>query len=159
MPTLREAQIECDRHLQQMERLFTADCRLTFIMRKPGQPDCWILMTRDNLEELIADMPRMAAAELTGLKPGAPVSETILPKSETTAVKSETTDSLGVKETAKLLGVSCRTIYGWIRCDKLLIVPLAAPWRVTKASIVAFVKAHGMPMPDGLEAPAENRKS
>jgi hypothetical protein len=70
MPTLREAQIECDRHLRAMERLFTPECRLTFVMRDPSDPDCWILMTRDNLDELIADLPRMADTNPSGLKPG-----------------------------------------------------------------------------------------
>jgi hypothetical protein len=70
MPTLREAQIECEAHLREMERLFNPECRLTLIMRTPGEPEVWILMTRDNLDELIADLPRMAATETSGLKPG-----------------------------------------------------------------------------------------
>jgi hypothetical protein len=66
---LRRAQIQCDQYLREMERLFTPECRLTFIMRCPGHPDTWLLFTKDNLAELIADLPRMAATETSGLKP------------------------------------------------------------------------------------------
>jgi hypothetical protein len=67
---LQAAQIECEKALHKLEKLFNPECRLTLIMRTPGHPEEWILMTRDNLDELIADLPRMAGAEVTGIRPG-----------------------------------------------------------------------------------------
>jgi len=33
---------------------FHSDCKLTFVMRKPGSDDCFMVISDDNLEELAA---------------------------------------------------------------------------------------------------------
>jgi hypothetical protein len=48
--TLREAQIVCDSHLQEMEKCFRSHVKLTFIARNPESDDGDLILTRDDLE-------------------------------------------------------------------------------------------------------------
>ena len=41
------------RHLNEIAVLFRRDCELTFIMRDPKDPDAWLLISNDNINELI----------------------------------------------------------------------------------------------------------
>jgi hypothetical protein len=68
--TLKEAQAQCEHHLQDMEKLFKPECRLTFIMRTPGEAEAWIVMTRDDLDEVVKTIQRSMDREPTGLKVG-----------------------------------------------------------------------------------------
>ena len=48
-------------HLEALESWFTPDCKLTFIMRKPGNPEADLVITGDSEDELIAVLERTKA--------------------------------------------------------------------------------------------------
>ena len=46
-------------HIKQIERLFDPDCKITFIMRKPGDTECELLIGTDyDLNEIIKVVKR-----------------------------------------------------------------------------------------------------
>lgn len=47
---LFELWLECQRHLQQLEKLFKPHCRLTLVMRNPQSVDGDLVLTRDDLQ-------------------------------------------------------------------------------------------------------------
>jgi hypothetical protein len=55
---LASLQAELERHLARIERLFTADVRLTLLARKPGHDEADVLLTRDGLGDVAAAVDR-----------------------------------------------------------------------------------------------------
>lgn len=51
--SLEEVKAKVNKAMGELKPLFTPDCKLTFIMRKPGSEDCYMSMTEDTPEELI----------------------------------------------------------------------------------------------------------
>lgn len=56
--TPSEVQLVCEHHLKQMEACFKPHCRLTLLMRTPGNDECELLFTRDELPEVIRAIGR-----------------------------------------------------------------------------------------------------
>ena len=54
---------EVDRHLDALESWFLPECKLTFIMRKPGNDDADLVITVDDIDELIAVLERTKTRE------------------------------------------------------------------------------------------------
>ena len=65
-------------------------------------------------------------------------------------------DQLTTGQVAKLCHVTARTVAKWMEKGLLkgYMLPLSGHRRIPKANLVAFMKAHGMPM-EGLEEPAK----
>ena len=48
-----------EQHLSEMEKLFKPHCKLTLLMRNPESKDGDLLLTRDDLDEVIAAIERL----------------------------------------------------------------------------------------------------
>jgi hypothetical protein len=61
--TLDEVHQEVSAFLTEAERFFKPGVKLTFIMRRPDNDECDILITDDSLDELAAVIERMKKRE------------------------------------------------------------------------------------------------
>lgn len=57
--TRLELQIECEAHLAIIEKLFKPHCKLTLLMRNPEVADGDMLLTRDDLDAVIASIEKL----------------------------------------------------------------------------------------------------
>lgn len=49
--------------LTQLARLFRSDCECTFVMRRPGDPECELVASNDDLDEVIQVLQRSKQRE------------------------------------------------------------------------------------------------
>ena len=54
MATIEEVHREIDYKMQELEKYFTKDCRLTFVMRHISKPGCYMVVTQDDPKEVAA---------------------------------------------------------------------------------------------------------
>jgi hypothetical protein len=71
--TLQEVQIECDLALQKLEKCFKPGIQLTLIARAPFLDDGDLILTRDNLDDVIKSIERLKTKEAGGLPVGSVV--------------------------------------------------------------------------------------
>lgn len=48
--------IEIATRLEAVAPMFTSEMRLTFVARHPGNPECIVIVTDDNLDEMLRDV-------------------------------------------------------------------------------------------------------
>ncbi len=58
MTPLQDLQLQCDLALQDLEKLFKDGAQLTLLMRFPGNTECELLFTKDDLQEVAAAIQR-----------------------------------------------------------------------------------------------------
>lgn len=58
---VQTAHDEISAALNKLRPLFTPDCELTFVMRKPGSPGVYMVISNDDLDEVIAVIEKSKA--------------------------------------------------------------------------------------------------
>jgi len=53
MATLQEVTEEINYQMGKLEKFFTKDCRLTFIMRHVSKPGCYMVLSKDDLQKVV----------------------------------------------------------------------------------------------------------
>lgn len=57
-PKVRGVAGQVEEYLTEIEALFKPHCRITFLMRDPQNPECEMLLTRDDLDEVAKAIER-----------------------------------------------------------------------------------------------------